>query len=240
MSAVWLLPMIAFGVLALIEQRLERARSSATRADHLLNVAGLIIQGSAVPAAGYLLATQVLAVYFPQWAGSLALGWWGAFALNFVFVDFLYYWQHRLFHHVPWLWALHRCHHAATDVNVWTTSRNSLAINILFVYLPVNALLGFLCDVPQGFFAGAAVTACLDLWRHSRVPSPQTLTSILVTPLQHHAHHGAHGMGVNYGANLIVWDRLFGTERKAEDYPARYGVSDAPGPWRQFLFPWRG
>jgi sterol desaturase/sphingolipid hydroxylase (fatty acid hydroxylase superfamily) len=102
-------------------------------------------------------------------------------------------------------------------------------------------VLGFLCDSPEGFFFGAALTASLDLWRHSRLPArfaPGRLGSVLVTPLHHHLHHSPEGQRANFGANLMLWDRLFGTAREPLAYPARYGVPDAPGPWRQFLFPW--
>lgn len=243
MTAVVLLPCIAFLALAALELLVPAGRSGAgySRADHMLNLAGLAIQGVAVPGAGYAIATQVLAVQWPQAAGMLGIGWWGAFALNFVLVDFLYYWQHRLFHGVPALWALHQCHHASPTVSVWATSRNSLAVNFLFVYLLVNPLFGFLCDQPEGFFAGAAVTASLDLWRHSRLPdswSPPWLRSVLVTPVHHHLHHSPDGQRVNYGANLIWWDRLFGTARQPRGYPSAYGTPGAPAPWRQFLYPW--
>jgi sterol desaturase/sphingolipid hydroxylase (fatty acid hydroxylase superfamily) len=177
-------------------------------------------------------------VRFPQYAGQLAIGWWGAFALNFVFVDFLYYLEHRLFHRVSFLWALHRCHHAAPTVNVWTSSRNALMINFIYVYLLINPVLGFLCDRPDAFFAAAALTATFDLWRHARVPMPRLLGLFLITPWLHHHHHSPGGQRGNYGANLRLWDILFRTARPAEDFPDRYGTADAPNAWRQFLYPW--
>ena len=242
MTAALLLPVLTFSALLALECAFAgRAGAAYSRADHLLNLAGLAIQGAVVPALGYVLATEVLAARLPAAAGSLAIGWWGAFALNFVAVDFLYYWQHRLFHRLPALWALHQCHHASPSLSVWASSRNSLAINFLFVYLLVNPVLGFLCDRPEGFFAGAAVTASLDLWRHSRLPaawSPAWLRGVLVTPTHHHYHHSLDGEPRNFGANLIWWDRLFGTEHAPPGYPAAYGTARAPAPWRQFLYPW--
>jgi sterol desaturase/sphingolipid hydroxylase (fatty acid hydroxylase superfamily) len=239
--ASWLLPLMAFACLAILEHATRTAPSAYEPADHALNLAGLAIQGIAVPVAGYWIATHVLAVHWPEAAGSLPLGWAGAFALNFVLVDFLYYWQHRAFHAVPALWALHQCHHASPTLSVWATSRNSLAVNLVFVYILVNPVLGFLCDSPEGFFAAAAVTACLDLWRHSRWParlSPRFLGLVLVTPAHHHAHHALEGRAVNFGANLVLWDRLLGTFEDARGYPSAYGARGAPGSLRQFLFPW--
>jgi sterol desaturase/sphingolipid hydroxylase (fatty acid hydroxylase superfamily) len=241
MTAGWYLPLLAFVALAVLERAAPRAAVGGARADHLLNLAGLAIQGVAIPAAGYLIATRVLAVRWSDIAGNLQMGWWGAFALNFVLVDLLYYAQHRAFHGHGALWALHQCHHASTAVSVWATSRNSLLINFVFVYLMVNPVLGFMCDRPEGFFFGAALTASLDLWRHSRLPerlAPAWLGRVLVTPAHHHLHHSPDGQRVNFGANLMLWDRLFGTAREPQGYPARYGSPGAPGPWRQFLFPW--
>lgn len=235
----WYLPLIAFVLLAWLDwRRRDPLAARYTRSDRLLNLAGLGVQGLLVPLAGFLIATQLLATQLPGLAGVLPLGWFGAFLLNFVFVDFLYYWQHRLFHRVPFLWALHRCHHASPTVDVWATSRNALAINFLFVYLLLNPLLGFLCDAPDGFFVGAGLTAALDLWRHSRVPAFAGLGRLLVTPWHHHLHHSPDGAGANYGANFMLWDRCFGTAREASTYPRRYGLGAAPGAWRQFLFPW--
>ncbi len=74
----------------------------------------------------------------PGGAGILPIGWWGAFLLNFVVIDFLYYWQHRWFHRIRPLWKLHRCHHTARRVDIWVTSRNTLVMHFLFVYFLLN------------------------------------------------------------------------------------------------------
>jgi sterol desaturase/sphingolipid hydroxylase (fatty acid hydroxylase superfamily) len=236
LSEGWYLPSIAFVLLVLAERIQPRvADARYTRADVALNLLGLAIQGILIPLLGYLIATRVLQAWWPQFAGTLHIGWWGAFALNFVVVDFLYYWQHRLLHRVPWLWRQHQCHHATPALNVWATSRNSLPVNLLMVYLLVNPLLAFLCDRPGGFFVAASLTAALDLWRHARVAMPRIAGRWLVTPFHHHLHHSPAGQAVNFGANLLLWDRLFGTLHEAREYPTSYGVANAPSAWRQLL-----
>ncbi len=244
MTMGWIfLPLATFVTLAILERALRHASTTSVYSvpDQILNLAGLGVQGVLVPLAGYLIATHGLALHWPETAGTLQIGWLGAFALNFVVVDFLYYWQHRLLHRSQRLWALHQCHHSSIKLNVWATSRNSLAINFLLVYMLVNPLFGFLCDRPDAFFAAAALTASLDLWRHSRLPTthlPDWVEQILVTPSHHHLHHSSDGLSVNFGANLIVWDRLFGTVKRVRDYPATYGIPDPRPVWRQFLYPW--
>ena len=244
----WLLlsPALAFVILVLGERGLPcvARRRRYDRGDWLLNLSGFAFQGLAIPTLGYLITTRLLPQIWPQAQGVLPFGYWGAFALNFVGVDLLYYWQHRLFHTVSWLWQLHRCHHASPTLDVWATSRNTAVTHFLFVYMLVNPVLGFLCASPEGFFAAAALTASLDLFRHSRLdleltriaPFIEPLSRIFVMPLAHHQHHDAQGRPVNFGANLIVWDRLFGTARLGGGYPAVYQC-EAPPALVQLVYP---
>jgi sterol desaturase/sphingolipid hydroxylase (fatty acid hydroxylase superfamily) len=212
--------------------------------DWLLNLSGFAFQGWLVPVAGWAISEQLLGRFWPTQRGALQLGPVGAFLLAFVGVDLLYYLQHRAFHRVPWLWALHRCHHASRALDVWVTSRNTLALNLLFVYLLLNPILIFLCASPTGFVLGVQLTAALDLWRHSRIRFEgglaRGLARVLVLPRDHHWHHSADHPDVNFGANLIVWDVLFGTALRRDDWPARYGVEDARTSLQQLLFPFVG
>ncbi|MEZ5303971.1 MAG: sterol desaturase family protein [Verrucomicrobiales bacterium] len=247
----WLLyiPLLAFLLLLGGEAWLGRRQPNRHGPwDWAIHLSGFAFQGAVIPACGYLLASRALPAALPDFANVVPLGWVGAFLLNFVFVDFLFYWQHRLFHRSPGLWKLHCCHHTAARVDVWVTSRNSLLTHFLFVYLLVNPLLGYLVDRPDAFFAGAALTASLDLFRHAsldygRVPGAARLAAILgqvfVLPSAHHRHHGSSESEVagNFGANLIVWDRLFGTRLPGGGYPDAYGVKDSPDPLSQLIYP---
>src|SRR5215471_20071139 len=53
------------------------------------------------------------------------LGWPTVLAglVGFLVLDLVIYGQHMAFHHVPWLWRLHRVHHADLDVDVTTGVR---------------------------------------------------------------------------------------------------------------------
>ena len=213
--------------------------------DKVLNGIGLFMQGCVVPGCGYLASQKILPLLLPHWQGSLSLGWWGAFLLNIIGVDFLYYWQHRAFHRYTHLWNLHKCHHASSRVDIWVTSRNSLLINFLFVYLLLNPILAFFCDVPMGFYTGAIFTASLDIFRHSSLDMVKILprwiyapvSQIMVMPCQHHHHHSLKGLGSNFGANFIIWDRLFGTVETLNSYPHQYGVVKKEHPIKQLLYP---
>jgi len=245
----WILfsPVVAFLFLVIGERVLPtvaRQRPYA-RSDWILNFVGFGFQGAVIPLCGYLISSRWVPQWLPGGQGAIAWGFWSCFVLNFVAVDLLYYWQHRCFHQIPWLWKFHQCHHASPTLDVWATARNTAVTNFLFVYMLVNPLLGFLCASPEGFFAGAAATASLDLVRHSRINLRDTaarrvveiLSLLFVTPQEHHQHHSATGVSVNFGANLILWDRLFGTANVGGAYPSRYCVEGVPGPLQQLLYP---
>lgn len=248
MSPLIFIPTATFLILMAGEWFAPRRESTSAHGgwDWIIHLSGLFVQGAMIPFCGYLIATLLLPAWLPHGAGVLRLGWWGAFFLNFVFVDFLYYWQHRGFHRVSWLWKLHLCHHTAKRVDIWVTSRNTLVFHFLFVYFLVNPLFGYLVTRPEGFFAGAMATASLDLFRHanidgSKLPGLQRfapwLGKILVLPSAHHRHHGAQDFEGNYGANLIIWDRIFDTYLCEDGYPKAYGVRQAPPLPEQWLFP---
>lgn len=237
-----MLPLLTFLALSLGECLLRTvpARGQATGADMMINLSGFAMQGAVIPAIGYLVSHSLLPRLAPAGEGVLGLDFWEAFLLCLIGVDFLYYWQHRLFHRIGVLWRLHRCHHAAPTLSVWVTARNSLLTHFLFVYLLINPWLAYLSGSVEGFLLAASVTASLDLWRHtSLAPAPHwsVLEWFLITPRLHHRHHDAADPNKNFGANLSVWDRIFGTLRTGSAYPVAYAVADAPDHWSQLLHP---
>lgn len=198
--------------------------------DWVLDLAGLAVQGTLVPVLTLTLAAGVWPRLIP--GGTLAVGWLGGFVLNFVVVDYLYYWNHRLLHRA---WPVHRVHHGAPAMDVLVTSRNTLWTSLLIVYVWVNSLLLHVVDVPEGVAAGVGLTAALDLWRHSpmggRIPG-------FVSPVHHAWHHSEERQDVNFGANWNWWDRLHGTWLDVPTRPARLGVPTHLGLLRSLLWPW--
>ncbi len=248
MNWVFILPMLSFVILAASERKLpviamdHRYQSS----DWVINGLGFLFQGAIIPLYGYGMASLLLPGFFPHAEGMMGLSWWGAFFLNFIAVDFLYYWQHRAFHEIPFLWRFHQCHHATPRLDVWATARNTITAHFLFVYVLVNPLLGFLSGNPEAFFCGAMLTASLDLLRHTRVDVEKIpiirrwvkiLSFLFVMPKAHHWHHDASFPFTNYGANLILWDRLFNTVNPNRQYPTSYQILQAPGPFTQLFYP---
>lgn len=244
---IFALPALTFFLLLILEKILPTIQQEHQHNfwDQFLNCVGLLMQGCIVPALGYWLSVSIFPLAFREYKGILEIGWLNCFLLNLIFIDFLYYWQHRAFHSFTFLWNLHYCHHASSRVDIWTTSRNSILINFLFVYCLINPPLAFFCDSPEGFYMGAMVTASLDVFRHTRLNLNklfprwflQLISHIIVMPCQHHNHHRLSKESVNLGANFIVWDILFGTAQIDTDYPLAYGVVKAQHPLKQLLHP---
>lgn len=232
----------AFGLLAAGTYRDPSARASffaRGRREWIVDALSLGAQGFLVPLLKLALMSLVWPRIFPGLGGAVRLSFAGAFLLNFTLIDYLYYWNHRLLHH-PRLWRWHAVHHTSERLDFAVTSRNSLLTHFLILYLWVLSLLGFLLADPRGLWWGAALSAALDLWRHSGWVSPAWLRRgagfWLILPEDHEWHHGRDVAGVNFGANLKLWDRLHGTAGRARGRCPVLGNPIA-GDWRSWLFP---
>jgi len=169
-------------------------------------------------AVGAALWAEKAHVGLRHWLHIGADGWQGAAAVFFavVVLDLLIYAQHVLFHAVPVLWRLHRVHHADQDIDVSTGLR----------FHPIEILLSMLIKMAAVVVLGAPVAAVLifemllngmAMFNHSNVRLPLALDAVLrhllVTPDMHRVHHSVlHAeTNSNYGFNLSLWDRFFGT-----------------------------
>jgi len=159
------------------------------------------------------------------------LGWpgWLAGLLGFLVLDLVIYGQHVVFHKVPWLWRLHRMHHADLDIDVTTGVR----------FHPIEILLSMLIKIATvalvGIPAGAVVAFevvlnATSLFNHSNAAMPAWLERVIrllvVTPDMHRVHHSIVRAETdsNFGFNLPWWDRLFGTYR-AEPAAGHDGIT---------------
>src|ERR1700741_4301886 len=89
--------------------------------DWALDGAGLVIQGVVVPALQSMVIFGSLSALVPELRGGLSLSPVSGFLLNFVLVDYLYYWNHRWLHGRS-LWPAHAVHHTAERMDVFITS----------------------------------------------------------------------------------------------------------------------
>ncbi len=150
------------------------------------------------------------------------VGWpgWLAGIVGFVVLDLVIYGQHVVFHKVPWLWRLHRMHHADLDIDVTTGLR----------FHPVEILLSMLIKIATVALFGIPAIAVVafevvlnatSMFNHSNAAMPAWLDRlvrlVVVTPDMHRVHHSVVRVETdsNFGFNLPWWDRLFGTYRAA-------------------------
>lgn len=233
-----LIPLVAFWacMAALLTRSTSRARMrSRSVRDWMLDGSGLLVQGWLVPLGGAWLGRVLWAPLVD--AGSWKLGFVGGFLLSVVVVDLLYYLNHRLLHV---LWPLHRVHHTAPDMDVWVSARNTAWTTAFIVYPWANSLAMHALDVPAGFVLGAALTAALDLWRHSGLEVSHVSRLGLITPRHHAWHHATERQDVNFGANWSWWDRAFGTFFDPGHAPVELGVATGLSAWRDLLWPFGG
>jgi len=150
---------------------------------------------------------------------------WTAFLTSIILLDLLIYWQHRLFHTVPFLSRFHRMHHTDRDIDATTALRFhpieiiiSLALKtgaVLLLGAPASAVLVF-----EIMLNGAAMFNHANLF----IPPGTDLfiRKILVTPDMHRIHHSVYRneRNSNYGFALSWWDYLFRsyTDKPADGY----------------------
>lgn len=143
---------------------------------------------------------------------------WLAVVLAVLVLDLAIYFQHRLFHAVPWLWRLHRMHHADLEFDATTGLR----------FHPLEILLSMAIKMSIVLVLGAPAAAVIifeillnatSLFNHGNVRLPrkvdQWLRLLLVTPDMHRVHHSVipRETNSNFGFSVPWWDRLFGTYR---------------------------
>jgi len=160
-----------------------------------------------------------------------ALGW----TVAFVGVDFTYYWWHRASHRVGFLWAAHVVHHQSEDYNFAVALRQAVLTPI--TSLPFSLPLALLGVPPVAYVTAEALSTLYQFWIHTElVDKLGPLESVINTPSHHRVHHARNPryLDRNYGAVLIIWDRLFGTY-VAEDERPIYGITK---PLRSFNSIW--
>lgn len=238
-----LLVYAAFSLLVLLtfnDPRHRLALANKSKTIWTLDLLSLCIQGFAVPFLQTVCIFWICHLIFPGMQGKLSLHWSLVAALNLLAVDYCYYANHRALHS-RWLWPLHLVHHTVEDMDVFATSRNSVFTHFFIVYLWCNGIfLYFLAD-PVPYLWAIAISASLDLWKHSTVaPSPgstlhRLLKLVLITPHEHAWHHS--GGSINYGANFSFWDRLHGTYYCPAHAPQKLNTQKPLADHAKFLYP---
>ena len=160
----------------------------------------------------------------------------GIVVVSVLLLDMLIYWQHRLFHTVPFLWRFHKMHHADSHVDTTTGLRFhpveiaiSLGVKALAVaILGIPAIAIVIFEVALNGFA---------LFNHANIRIPQKWDDrigwVLITQRLHRIHHSQAKTesNSNYGFSVSWWDRLFNSftpRAKQSDETLSIGQQDVP------------
>jgi sterol desaturase/sphingolipid hydroxylase (fatty acid hydroxylase superfamily) len=129
-----------------------------------------------------------------QWGlvQSLALPSWLEVLLAVVLLDYTLYLWHVLTHKVPWLWRVHRVHHADLDLSASTALRFHCAEMIASVPWRVAQIV-VIGASPLTLAVWQIGTLLAILFHHANVAVPvaveRWLCRLIVTPRMHGIHH---------------------------------------------------
>ena len=147
--------------------------------------------------------------------------------VSFIALDFSRFFQHYLFHKVPWLWRFHKVHHSAivlTPLTLYRTHPVESLISALRRIIVVGLVSGLFIFYTRSMLSAWAILGVnifdflFNLFgsnlRHSHVwLSFGPLNYFFISPAQHQIHHSRafKHRDKNLGVALALWDQLFGT-----------------------------
>jgi len=215
--------LVALGCVELLIPRREFGRYKLRRWITNLSIVG--VDGIVLRLLFPILAVGVAEYMYTQGYGLFGLlDWpfWLELVISVILLDLAIYIQHVATHKIPALWLLHQVHHADTEVDVTTGTRFhplEIVLSMLYKFFVIaligpSALAVFLFEVLLNVFA---------MFSHANIKLSgnvdDRLRKIIVTPDMHRIHHSTlmRETDSNYGFNLSIWDRLFGTYTEAPE-----------------------
>ncbi len=188
----------------------------------------------------FIYFTLGLYLYSEQFKGEFigaVVGWGTRVSTGFPAVDivlfafvwsFFDYWNHRV-QHTRLLWPLHRMHHSATTLTLFTSHRSN---PFLLLFEPFVRVWPYIILLPEPMYLimFGTFNYIYQLLVHSNLRSDWGWFGrwILISPAAHRIHHSNNPD--HYGRNLsvaVIWDRMFGTWIEPEAKPLTLGVKEA-------------
>ncbi len=165
----------------------------------------------------------------PDWIIDLPI--WSQFLAVLFISDLMFWMAHRMYHAVPFLWRFHRIHHSSEHLDWLATFRVhpvDQVVNASIIAAP-TLILGF---SPEALLIYASVYKWHAILLHSNMRIGfGPLGLLIVCPGFHHWHHAnqEEAFDRNFGGQLTIWDRVFGTYFKgSRSRPETYGVDNPP------------
>jgi len=209
--------LVVLGSVELFLPRREFGRYKLRR--WMTNLAMVGVDGITLRLLFPILAVGVAEYFYTKGYGLFGLlDWplWLELVFSIILLDLAIYIQHVATHKIPVLWLLHQVHHADTEVDVTTGTRFhpfEIVLSMLYKFVIIaligsSALAVFLFEILLNVFA---------MFSHANIKLSadvdNRLRTVIVTPDMHRIHHSTliSETDSNYGFNLSIWDRLFGT-----------------------------
>jgi sterol desaturase/sphingolipid hydroxylase (fatty acid hydroxylase superfamily) len=209
-----------FLLIAVAEWRFPRRSRTTSRRVRWGNNIGLVILNTLV----VRLVMPITAVAAAVWCADNGWGllqlveWpqWFEMLLAVILLDLAIWIQHVVVHAVPLLWRLHRVHHADLDYDLTTGARFHPIEIILSMWIKLAAI-ALIGPSAVAVVLFEVILNGMAMFNHANLRLPPTidrlLRLLLVTPDMHRVHHSVDDQETNsnFGFNLSLWDRLFGT-----------------------------
>lgn len=213
-----------FAVLAIAERIRPRRMLTLSRVQRWSTNLGIVIIDSLLVRAMAALSVPLVAVAAAAYASEHGIGllnWlgltgWAEVLIAIIVLDLAVWAQHVASHKVAVFWRLHQMHHADRDFDVTTALRFHPIEIALSMLWKITIVLGLGASAVSVIVFEVILNACA-MFSHANIRLPDRLDRIvrllLVTPDMHRVHHSTlrHEHDSNYGFNLSIWDRLFGT-----------------------------
>ena len=212
---------ITLAAIELIAPRLEREemRGAYKSRRWFTNLAMVVLSSVALR-----IVFPLAAVGAALWAQSngyglfplLGLPLWLAGLLAFIVLDFAVWLEHLVSHKWPWLWRIHRMHHADTGFDLTTALRFHPLEIVLSMVWKATVIIA-LGAPPLAVLVFEIVLNGASMFNHANIKLPKAVDAalrlIIVTPDMHRIHHSTDRRETdsNYGFNLAIWDRMFST-----------------------------
>jgi sterol desaturase/sphingolipid hydroxylase (fatty acid hydroxylase superfamily) len=179
----------------------------------------------------YLIAGTILISYtlvYQYRIFNLSPTKWYTWVICLFADDFTYYWFHRVNHKVRFFWASHIVHHSSEHFNLSAALRVPWTSNItgsflFWLWIPLLGIHPFMVLFMKSL--SALYQFCLHTETIKRLAP--WIEAFFVTPSHHRVHHASdvEYLDKNFGGNLIIWDKIFGTFYKEQHQPV-YGLTE--------------
>ncbi len=233
-TTIWLATLLLMSSVEALWPRRERHQPRRTRwpTNLALPVLGTLAVRFLTPLAPVAMAAWTAAHHGgllpllpgPRWLLEL---------LALVVLDLAIWAQHLAFHLLPFLWRWHLVHHSEDDLDA-TSGTRFHPVEILISALYKLAVIAALGPAPETVIIFEILLSTLAVFNHANLAIPtgvdRWLRRLIVTPDMHRIHHSVirREQDSNFGFNLSLWDRIFGTyvaEAAAGQLGLRLGVS---------------